>query len=154
MPIKLRPFLLTQPEDTPVRDLCSKAASRLIVNRLYPEDDDSAFNELRATTTKGLFAGIEELTKGQSKFSAENIEDLKETSRNPKEMSLNEMFPHQRNKLQSNFQTRSRCASYPNYMRPSPRPGIFNNYRPRLNAYRYDNQQRRYEYSPNGRFNR
>ena len=82
-------------------------------------------------------------------------EDLKEiSSRNMKAMSLNEMSQRQRNKNQSNFQTRPRYANNPNHMRSFPRPGNFDTYRPRCNAYRYDNHQRRYEYSPNGQFNR
>ena len=36
MPIKLHRFLMTLPEETTIDDLCAKAASRMIVDRLYP----------------------------------------------------------------------------------------------------------------------
>ena len=84
MPIKLRRFLLTQPKDSTVDELCAKAASRMIVDRLYPEEDDNAFNELRGTSSKDFFAGIEELTKAQTKFTADTTkitDELKELSK-------------------------------------------------------------------------
>ena len=37
----------------------------MIVDRLYPEDDDTAFNELRNFSTKDLLTGIHELSKAQ-----------------------------------------------------------------------------------------
>ena len=69
-------------------------------------------------------------------------------------MSLNEVSQHQRNNYQKKFQTIPRYAINPNYTPPFPRLGIFNKYRPRINAHRYDNKQRWCEYSPNGQFNR
>ena len=45
---------MTQPDETPIEELCAKASSRMIVDRLYPEDDDTAFNELRDFSTKDL----------------------------------------------------------------------------------------------------
>ena len=65
MPIKLKRFLMTQPDETPIEELCAKASSRMIVDRLYPEDDDTAFNKLRDFSTKDLLTGIHELSKAQ-----------------------------------------------------------------------------------------
>ena len=65
MPIKLKRFLMTQPDETPVEELCTKASSRMIVDRLYPEDDDTAFNELQNFSTKDLLTGIHELSRAQ-----------------------------------------------------------------------------------------
>ena len=56
MPVKIRRCLLTQPEDTTIEDLCAKAASRMIVDRLYPEDDENAFNEVSSISSKDLFS--------------------------------------------------------------------------------------------------
>ena len=50
-------FLLTQPDDTRI-DLCADAASRLIVDGFYPEDDNTAFNELRGSSSEDFFTGI------------------------------------------------------------------------------------------------
>ena len=71
MPTQIKRFLLTQPDETTVEDLCSKAASRMIVDRLYPEDDDSAFNEISSFSTKDLLAGIHELSKAQDTLKQE-----------------------------------------------------------------------------------
>ena len=65
MPIKLKRFLMTQPDETPIQELCAKASSRMIVDRLFPEDDDTAFNELQNFSTKDLLTGIHELSKAQ-----------------------------------------------------------------------------------------
>ena len=65
MPIKLKRFLMTQPDETPIEELCTKTSSRMIVDRLYPEDDDTAFNELQNFSTKDLLTGIHELSKAQ-----------------------------------------------------------------------------------------
>ena len=65
MPIKLKRFLMTQPDETPIEELCAKASSRMIVDRLYPEDDDTAFNEPQNFSTKDLPTGIHELSKAQ-----------------------------------------------------------------------------------------
>ena len=93
MPKKIRRFLLTQPDDSAVDEFCAKAASRMIVDRLYQEEDDCAFNELRGTSSKD-FAGIEELAKAQTKFEADTEQipgELKELSKNLTSASLNEM---------------------------------------------------------------
>ena len=63
MPIKLKRFLMTQPDETTIEDLCAKASSRMIVDRLYPEDEDTAFNEVSNFSTKELLTGINELSK-------------------------------------------------------------------------------------------
>ena len=64
-PIKMKRFLMTQPEDMAIEELCTKVSSRLIVDRLYPEDDDTAFNEVSNFTTKQLLTDIHELSKAQ-----------------------------------------------------------------------------------------
>ena len=40
----------------------------MIVDRLYPEEDDSGFNEIRGTSSKAFSAGIEEPANAQTKF--------------------------------------------------------------------------------------
>ena len=71
MLIKLKRFLLTQSDDTPIEDLCAKASSRMIVDRLYPENDDTAFNEVSIFSTKQLLTGIQELSKAQDTLKEE-----------------------------------------------------------------------------------
>ena len=65
MPIKLKRFLMTQPDETPIEELCAKTSCRMIVDRLYPEDDDTAFNEHQNCSTKDLLTRIHELSKAQ-----------------------------------------------------------------------------------------
>ena len=65
MPFKMKRFLTTQPEDMAIDELCTKDSSRLIVDRLHPEDDDTAFNEVSNFSTKQLLTGIHELSKAQ-----------------------------------------------------------------------------------------
>ena len=94
MPKKLRRFLLTQPEDSTADELCAKAASRMIVDRLYQEEDDKSFNELRGTSSEGVLAGIEELAKAQTNFKTETTKiagEIKELSKNLNSASLNQM---------------------------------------------------------------
>ena len=71
MPIKMKRFLMTQPDEMPIEELCTKASSRMIVDRLYPEDDDTAFNEVSSFSTKQLLSGIHELSKAQDNLKAE-----------------------------------------------------------------------------------
>ena len=71
MPIKMKRFLMTQPEDMAIDELCTKVSSRLIVDRLYPEDDDTAFNEVSNFSTKQLLTGIHELSKAQDTLKEE-----------------------------------------------------------------------------------
>ena len=49
----------------------AKASSRMIVDRLYPEDDDTAFNEVSTFSTKELLTGIQELSKAQTTLKEE-----------------------------------------------------------------------------------
>ena len=49
-----------------LRMLCAKASSRMIVYRIYPEDDDTALNQLHHFCTKYLFTGVHELSKAQN----------------------------------------------------------------------------------------
>ena len=46
-------------------ELCTKVSSRLILDRLYLEDDDTALTEISNITTKQLLTGIHELSKAQ-----------------------------------------------------------------------------------------
>ena len=85
MPIKLKRFLMTQPDDTTIEDLCTKAASRMIVDKLYPEDDDSAFNEVSSLSNKDLLTGIQALSQAQDYLKQETnklSEDLKDLNKN------------------------------------------------------------------------
>ena len=66
----------------------------MLVDRLYPEEDDSAFIELRGTSSKNFFARIEVLAKAQLKFIADTTkvtDELKELSKDLNSASLNEM---------------------------------------------------------------
>ncbi|MEL7079647.1 MAG: DUF1759 domain-containing protein [Cyanobacteria bacterium J06582_2] len=54
MPVKMKRYLMTLPEDTTIDDLCAKAASRMIVDLLYPDEDDNAFNEVSSVSSKDL----------------------------------------------------------------------------------------------------
>ena len=71
MPTKMKRYLMTQPEDMAIEELCTKVSSRLIVDRLYPEDDDTAFNEVSNFSTKQLLTGIHELSKAQDTLKEE-----------------------------------------------------------------------------------
>ena len=82
MPIKLRRFLMTLPEETTIDDLCAKAASRMIVDRLYPEDDDSAFNEVSSTSVSGeeLLTGMQALSLAQDTLKQQTTKLSDETT--------------------------------------------------------------------------
>ena len=84
MTTKLKRFLLTQPDDTPIENLCGKASSRMIVDCLYPKDDDTAFNEVSTFSTKELLTGIQELSIAQDTLKEEPgklATELKELSK-------------------------------------------------------------------------
>ena len=90
MPTKLKRFLLTQPDGTTVEDLCSKASSRMIVDRLYPEDDDNAFNEISSISTKEILTGIQELSRTIDSLKSQQTkmaEELKQLSQNKHQQS-------------------------------------------------------------------
>ena len=108
MPTKIKRFLLTQPDETTVEDLCSKASSRMIVDRLYPEDDDSAFNEISSVSTKEILTGIQELSKTtdslkeqQAKMAAE----IKQISENKNKQQNNTNYNNNQ-RQNKNFQQR------------------------------------------------
>ena len=63
---------MTQPEDMAIEELCTKVSSRLIADHLYPEDDDSAFNEVSSFTTKQILTCIHELSKAQGTLKDES----------------------------------------------------------------------------------
>ena len=85
MPIKMKRFLMTQPEDMALDELCTKVSSCLIVDRLYPEDDETAFNEVSNFSTKQLQTGIYELSKAEDTLKEETakhsteLQDLNKT---------------------------------------------------------------------------
>ena len=84
MSTNLKRFLLTQPDDTPIENLRAKAPSRMIVDRIYPDDDDTAFNEVSTFIRKELFTGIQELSKAQDTLEKETCKlsiELKELSK-------------------------------------------------------------------------
>ena len=104
MPIEMKRFLMTQPEDMAIKELCTKASSRLIVDRLYPEDDDTAFNEVCIFTTKQLLTGIHELSKAQytlkeetGKLSTE-LQELRKTL----QLTINQLAANQNNNNRNN----------------------------------------------------
>ena len=79
VPIKLRGFLMTHPEDTTIEDLCAKAASRIFVDRLYPEDDEAAFNEVSTASNKELLSGLQALSIAHDTLNQETAKFLKES---------------------------------------------------------------------------
>ena len=84
-------------------------ASGAIVYRLYPEDDDTAFNEIRGASSEDFFAGIEELTKTQNKFQQETskiTDDLKEISKNLSESFIDKLENNNRPNTQNKNQQR------------------------------------------------
>ena len=57
---------MTQQEDTTIDDLYAKAACRMIVYRLYQDDDDDAFNEVSSSIPlKHMLSGLHELSVAQ-----------------------------------------------------------------------------------------
>ena len=71
---------MTQPDEALIEELSAKASSRMIVYRLYPEGDDTAFNEFHNFSAKDLRTGIHDLSKAQDvlKLSSE-LQELTKT---------------------------------------------------------------------------
>ena len=64
MPNKLKKYLLTLPEATPVEQHCEKASKRLMLGDQYPEDDsESAFNEVSTSQFETVVAGISAINR-------------------------------------------------------------------------------------------
>ena len=82
----------------------------MFVDRLYPEEDDIAFNEIRGTSFNDFFAGIEELAKAQTKFNTETTKITDEfKSKKLISASLNDMFSdNQNNANQNTFNNRGK----------------------------------------------
>ena len=122
-----------------VEDLCSKATSRIIVDRLYPEDDDTAFNELRGTSSNDFFAEIEEPGKAQTKFQVDTnkiTEELKELTKSINTATLNEVSTNSQTQPQQNNQNNNQRGNNKgnyrgNYRGNNPR---FQNSRGRKNS--------------------
>ena len=113
MPLKLRRFLLTQPEETTIEDLCAKASSRMIVDRLYPEDDDTAFNEISPSSNKQLLSGLQALSlahdtlKQETAKISEEIKDLTKTL----QPSISQLLQQNQNQNQKNNQQNSQNSN-------------------------------------------
>ena len=109
MPIKMKRFLMTQPEDMAIDELCTKVSSRLIVDRLYPEDDDTAFNEVSNFSTKQLLTGIHELSKAQDTLKEETgklsteLQELNKTL----QPTINQLAATQNNTQNNNNNSRN-----------------------------------------------
>ena len=134
MPIKLRRFLMTLPEETTIDDLCAKAASRMIVDRLYPEDDDSAFNEISSTSvsTKELLTGMQALSLAQDTLKQQTnklSDELQQLNKNlqPSLNLINQQNTqntqqdtrqnNQQQNRQNNYQNNNRNNNNQNYKR-------------------------------------
>ena len=62
---------MTQPDETPIEELCAKASRRVIVDRIYTENDGTAFDELQRFSTNDPLAGIHEMSKAQDVLNQE-----------------------------------------------------------------------------------
>ena len=140
-----------------VEELCSKATSRIIVDRLYPEDDDTAFNELRGTSSKDFIAEIEELGKAQTKFQVDTnkiTEELKELAKSINTATLNEVSTNSQTQPQQNNQNNNQRGNNKgnyrgNYRGNNPR---FQNSRGRKNSLeKHFSMQNRQQYQNNWR---
>ena len=93
MPIKRRRSLVKLPEEPIVDEICAKAASRITLERFYPEDDDSAFNELSSTSvsSKELSIGMQALSLAHDtpKQQANNFSDQIQQPYTNLQISLN-----------------------------------------------------------------
>ena len=56
---------LAQREDTTIQDHCEKAASSMIVDRLYPDYDENAFNKILSVSSRQLLSGLQALPVAQ-----------------------------------------------------------------------------------------
>ena len=65
MPTKLLNFSFIQPDDTTNENFSLKASSRMIADRLYQEENDRAFKEVKSSTTNELLARIHDYFKVQ-----------------------------------------------------------------------------------------
>ena len=145
MPVKMKKFLMTQPEETTIEDLCAKAASRMIVDRLYPEDEDSAFNEVSSFSTKELLTGIQALSQAQDTLKQETSKlstDLKDLAKSL-QPSLNQLA--QNNQMQNRPNQNNRQGQYNkrynNNNRGNNNQGQRNNQQYNRNNYQNRNSQ-------------
>ena len=66
-PNKLKRYLLTQPHNIPVGELCEKLSRRNVLDKLYPENDpDTAFNEVSSTQMNSVATALNSLNKAQT----------------------------------------------------------------------------------------
>ena len=56
---------LAQREDTTIQDHCEKSASSMIVDRLYPDYDENAFNKILSVSSRQLLSGLQALPVAQ-----------------------------------------------------------------------------------------
>ena len=73
MPNKLKKYLLTLQEATPVEQHCEKASKRLMLDDQFPEDDsESAFNEISTSQFETIVASISAINKSQKELKESN----------------------------------------------------------------------------------
>ena len=135
---------MTLPEETTIDDLCAKAASRMIVDRLYPDEDDNAFNEVSSVSSKDLLTGIRALSDAQETLKQETVKlsnDLKMLTTTFSE-SINQVTQQS---WHSNNQTPIQNSSQNNnYQQQRPRYNNPNNWRGNKNRNPNNWQQPRY----------
>ena len=113
----MKRFLMSQPEDMAIEELCSNVSSRLIVDRLYPEDDDTSFNEFSNFTTKQLFTGVHELSKAQDTLKDETGKFSRELQQFAKTLqpTINQLAANQNNNNNINTNKNSSNDNNNNY---------------------------------------
>ena len=121
MPIKLRRFLMTQPEDMKIEDLCAKAASRMIVDRLHPENDYTVFNEVGTASSEELLSGLQALSVAQDTLKQETAKLSEETRDIPKTIqpTINQLM--QQNQNQSQQKNNEQNSKNQNQQQDKPR---------------------------------
>ena len=90
---------MTQPEDTTIEDLCAKAASRIIVDRLYPADDDTAFNEVSPASNKELLSGLQALSVAHDTLKQETAKEIRELTKTI-QPTINQLMQQNQNQSQ------------------------------------------------------
>ena len=67
LPNKHKRYLLTQPDNMPVDELCVKVSRRNVLDKLYPEDDpNTCFNEVSSTQLDSVATASNILNKAQT----------------------------------------------------------------------------------------
>ena len=85
----------------------------MIVDRLYPEEDDTAFNEISPSSNKQLLSGLQALSlahdtlKQETAKSSEEIKDLTKTL----QPSINQLIQQNQNQNQKIIQQNSQNSN-------------------------------------------